>query len=314
MEALQLPKITIMRFGVAVKEKIARAIAEHFTTNEIVNVFADANIPTDRSLYAKWRITLDAFNKMSEPEASIPHILEVFCHPLNFEDPQARGELTIKLNTILAYENLEIKITDRTASVVPTDGTSIPSSQNRSGTKTPIDYVIEAINFFKNEYNKVRTSGLTYDYSIGENINSDQVEGGREEYDEKLKAIEQLKEIGFITEYKVEEKVECDGYYVWDYAVCKIDESKITQKEAPRATDEAVENLTQKIIHEHTHHFENSIQEKDIALHHKFGDHKKRSGSYITKEDDDFSYKGRYLNISKKSDYYKVFCARLIVY
>ena len=33
------------------------------------------------------------------------------------------------------------------------------------------------------------------------------------------------------------------------------------------------------------------------------------TGLYITKENDDFSYKGHYLNLSKKSDYYKVFCA-----
>lgn len=35
----------------------------------------------------------------------------------------------------------------------------------------------------------------------------------------------------------------------------------------------------------------------------------KKESAYITKEGDDFHYKGRYLNLSKKSDYYKVFCA-----
>ncbi len=44
-----------MKLGVKIKERIARTIAEHFTTNEIVNVFTDANITTDKSLYAKWR-------------------------------------------------------------------------------------------------------------------------------------------------------------------------------------------------------------------------------------------------------------------
>ena len=57
-----------MKIGVKVKETIARTIAEHFTTNEIVNVFIDTNITTDQSLSAKWRITLDAFGKISTEE------------------------------------------------------------------------------------------------------------------------------------------------------------------------------------------------------------------------------------------------------
>lgn len=65
----------------------------------------------------------------------------------------------------------------------------------------------------------------------------------------------------------------------------------------------------QKVIHhEYTHRFENSIQEKSIDLNHKFGSGKK-GGFYITKKGDDFSYKGRYINLSKKTDYYKVFSA-----
>ncbi len=50
-----------IKFGIAVKEKLARIIGEHFSTHEIVNVFADANLPTDISLFAKWKIVLDAF-------------------------------------------------------------------------------------------------------------------------------------------------------------------------------------------------------------------------------------------------------------
>ena len=60
------------------------------------------------------------------------------------------------------------------------------------------------------------------------------------------------------------------------------------------------------VKHEHTHRFENSIQEKEIDLNHKFEDNKKK-GFYITKDGDDFSYNGRYVKISKKSDYYNVF-------
>ena len=37
----------------------------------------------------------------------------------------------------------------------------------------------------------------------------------------------------------------------------------------PKATEENVNDLTKKVIHEHTHRFENSIQEKDVNLNHK---------------------------------------------
>ncbi|HRH25305.1 MAG TPA: hypothetical protein PLQ20_03155, partial [Candidatus Paceibacterota bacterium] len=140
-------------------------------------------------------------------------------------------------------------------------------------TKTSTDYVIEAINFFKNEYNKVRVSGLSYEYDLGQNFakaNDDIEEEDADKHTFKLKALEQLKNVGFIKDYEIEERVINEGYYVWDYAICKIDESKITQKEAPKATAEGVEALTKKVIHEHTHRFENSIQEKEIDLNHKF--------------------------------------------
>jgi hypothetical protein len=67
-------------------------------------------------------------------------------------------------------------------------------------------------------------------------------------------------------------------------------------------------DATQKIIHEHTHRFENSIQEKGIDLNHKFPEGKP-SGFYITKQEDDFYYKGKRLNISKNADYSKTFAA-----
>src|SRR3989344_3575521 len=135
-QTLPSASITKTRFSIIVKEKIARVIAEYFTTNQIVNVFTDANISANKSLYAKWRITLDAFGKMSEPEESIPHILGVFCHPLNFEDPQVRTELIKKLNAILIYGNLKLKPTDRTTEVVFSDGTPIGSSVYTRKTKT----------------------------------------------------------------------------------------------------------------------------------------------------------------------------------
>mgnify|MGYP001583560717 FL=1 len=262
-----------MKLGVKVKDKLARTIGEYFTTNEIANVFADANIPTNQALYAKWRITLDAFSKIATEEGFF-HVLEEFCHPLNFEGKEkTRQDFIDALNNTLSYEEVGIQHTERTVKIVSISGSPQSDfSKPTPKTKTSADYVVEAINFFKNEYNKVRMSGLEYDYELGENFakaNGDISDEDADKHTFKLKAIEQLKNVGFITEYKIEDRVENDGYYVWDYAICKIDESKLTQKKAPKATNAGVEEITQKVIHEHTHRFENSIQEKEISLSHK---------------------------------------------
>jgi hypothetical protein len=254
-----------MALGIKVKEKIARTIGTYFTTSEISAVFKDAHIATDESLYAKWRITLDAFSKTSRDD-TLFHIICEFCHPLNFEDLATRQKFIDELNVILAYEELKVVATERTAEISSINIGGYLKLAN-ADVKTSIDFVIEAINHFKNEYNKVRISGLEYEYSLGENYEKSNGDlDDAEEHSGRLKAIEQLKNIGFITEYTIEERVENEGYYVWDYAICKIDERKINQKEEPQATDAGVEALTKKIIHEHTHRFENSIQEKEIAI------------------------------------------------
>lgn len=226
-----------MKFGLAVKEKIARVIGEYFTTNQIVSIFSEANIPTDKSLYAKWRITLDAFKKTSKPEETIPALLEAFSHPLNFTEETERNAFIKKLNSALAYDDYEIRIDGKQrARVYEKGGSAVVTTDEDmlSNPKTSTDYIVDALTFFKDEYNKVRMKGLAYEYALGENIASEQVENGREDYSERLQAIEQLASIGFVTEFKVEERIECDGYYVWDYAVCKINETKLTQEdEAP---------------------------------------------------------------------------------
>lgn len=106
-----------MKLGVKTKEKIARTIGEYFSTNDIVNVFTDANISTDKSLYAKWRIILDAFSKITA-EGGISRILEEFCHPLNFADLQIRQNFIDALNNILSYEDAVIQSTDCTAKII----------------------------------------------------------------------------------------------------------------------------------------------------------------------------------------------------
>lgn len=117
-----------MKLGARVKEQISRTIGDFFTTEAIVNVFTDANIPADRELYAKWRITLDAFSKASGIDA-IFGIIEEFCHPLNFkQNPLRRDDFITALNAVLAYDDLEIQSTERTAKVCSVDGSDIPKN------------------------------------------------------------------------------------------------------------------------------------------------------------------------------------------
>jgi hypothetical protein len=93
----------------------------------------------------------------------------------------------------------------------------------------------------------------------------------------------------------------------WKRTLDDIDERKAAG-EFGFAPPEPKESAPQKVVHEHTHRFENSIQEKGIDLNHKFPDSKPR-GFYITKQEDDFYYKGKRLNISKNADYFKTFVA-----
>lgn len=295
-----------MKFGLVVKEKIARVIAEHFTTTEIERVFTEINIPTDRALYAKWKIVVDAFGKMSEPSEAIPHVLEVFAHPLNFDDPAIRKKFVKELNVVLAYEKLELHATDKGAQILDDSGfPAIWPEEKTEPHKTPADYVKEVIAFFKDEYNKVLIAGLTYEYPLGEAPGVD----GRysDAYLGRQKAVQQLARIGFITELEYGQDMD-DYNTVYDTAICKIDESKLTQKDEPKATAAGAEAIAQRVIHEHTHRFENSIQEKGIDLNHNFPQGKP-SGFYITKQEDDFYYKGKRLHLSKSADYFKTFAA-----
>ncbi len=255
-----------MKFGVAIKEKLARIIADYFTTSEIANIFADAGVSVDKSLYAKWRITLDAFGKLSSPEQAIPRVLEVFSHPLNFPDLDIRKKFVREMNKVLAYAKLEINATDSGAQVLDEHGfpASMPDFEPPDY-HTPAEYVRDVINFFKDEYNKVRIAGLTYEYAIGEVANTDGWVSDR--YAGRKKAVEQLKRIDFITElvYEVQHSDDGDAY---DYAMCKIDESKLTQKEEPVATAASAEAIAQRVIHEHTHRFENSENSSPFKINH----------------------------------------------
>ncbi|MCB9818269.1 hypothetical protein H6787_02165 [Candidatus Nomurabacteria bacterium] len=111
-----------MKISNRVKESVAHAIGEYFSTKEITTVFSDFDIETDESLYAKWRITLDAFAKAPNTNTEIPELIAEFCHPLNFKGEQravSREAFIGRLNEILSYDDIEVEYTDKTATLVP---------------------------------------------------------------------------------------------------------------------------------------------------------------------------------------------------
>jgi len=305
-------------------EHIARALGDVFSGSQIVDTLLDYGIPRADIPYpdTKWRTLQNMFLALAtspnpEQRERFGGAIATFLHPLNFNaDESVSHKLIDDFNKYLKYDGHEIVVADDGDGykLAPTaDKTKVapPVKPHAKAKNTSTDYIADAMNFFKNEYSKVKKVGLTYEYPLGDNFRLSNFEPEPDEINyahERRKAVERLKEVGFVRSYEVDERVVDDYGNVFDYAICKIDESQIAQqKEAPRATDDEVEHLT-KIIHEHTHRFENSIQEKGIDLNHKFGE-QKPSGFYITKKGDDFHYKGRYINLSKKTDYYKVFSA-----
>lgn len=139
--------------------------------------------------------------------------------------------------------------------------------------KTSTDYLIEAVQFFKDEYNKIRIKGLTYEYPLGDNLVLSNYDPEPDEINTSFYrrvAIERLHEVGLVTEYKCEERVVDDYGWVFDYAHCKINEDILFEpKDNPKIKQENVSKLVETVIrHEHDHkvHFENSIQEKDLVL------------------------------------------------
>lgn len=178
---------------------------------------------------------------MSEPDIAIPDILVVFCHPLHFQEARMRSNFIEELNRILTYENLKIEASDTSSKITYIDEMAA-FSEKKEVYKTYTDYLSEAINFFKNEYGKVKIPGLQYEYFLGEFL------GGSEysdEYYDKLKVAKRLKEAGVIREYKIEPFSNEDG--IWIYALCKIDENKLFQKEKSSGVEPKAQDLVHKI-------------------------------------------------------------------
>lgn len=300
-------------------EYISRYIGDFYSGYPLSEKLKKIGVPVEAVIYpnTKWRMVFDAMSHCSSLQDEslaiklLGKIIELAIHPLSIPDRtiEQSSQLLSDFNNRLAYDKLVIKETKGEFQLI--------KLSQQPETRTSTDYVIDAINFFKNEYNKVRVSGLKYEYKIGDSVESltfmfdvdephiqeaiDENRAGRD-------AIEQLHKVGFIKEYTIEERT-VDVHFGCDYALCYIDENKLVQKEEPVATDFGSKKIIENVIkYELTHHFANSIQEKDMVMNHRYENNQAES-FYITKEGDDFYYKGKFISISKDAEYYKVFSA-----
>ena len=164
-------------------------------------------------------------------------------------------------------------------------------------------------NSYDNSVEKFNSLGLTAEYiktMYEENKYEDEEIGEDWLIKESLKKLE---EDGYINSIDTFNYEDVDFYSI--IATFKINEIKVSNyfkhgELARLQTEVSGNNFTQKIIHEHK--FDNSVQEQKIIIKVTEEAIKKNNkGLYITKTNDDFIYKGKNLNLSKTSDYYKVF-------
>src|SRR5205085_1815808 len=93
------------------------------------------------------------------------------------------------------------------------------TDENKVKIKNSTDYILEAIEFFKKEYSRVKLSGLTYEYCLAEVFATNNATIYSEEYEDRLKAIERLKDAGLITKWEMATLSNDNG--IWLYAMCR---------------------------------------------------------------------------------------------
>jgi len=257
--------------SVRIKEEIVDILISTFTLPKIRNIFKNFDLDVfkdDLIIGTREDVIFNAFCEVNEN--TFFKILKEFSHPLSFKDRGHRADFVNTLDELLVFDSIQINDSGYGLRFTRKDnftGTIIALGEDEYKYKTLADRINWALNFFKEEYNKVRMNGLSYEFSLGENIESDQVDDGKDDYEENLNVIKQLKSAGFIIEYEIIAKHE-GGCVIWDYALCKIDESKLIKSAEPKAKEKVVKQFADKVIYEHTHthKFENSIQEKPIDI------------------------------------------------
>lgn len=87
--------------------------------------------------------------------------------------------------------------------------------------KTLTGYTIEALDFFKTEYAKTKTTGLEYDYPLRDHPKSRKLRSYTDGEMLRIKAIENLVTAGIITDFMI----------TWDHAICTLNEKKLLKKQ-----------------------------------------------------------------------------------
>jgi hypothetical protein len=258
-------------------EYLARDIGDRYNGLALVEKMKKIGIPEQVIEYpnTKWRMLYQIMQFLSEHKnqeyalSKLAKIIELSIHPLNHSAcwSDSSEQILNEFNNRLEFDNLVIERSDA-------DYVLKPKESSSKQFKTSTDYIIEAISFFRKEYNKIRIPGIEYDYELGKKVNEDELSESMidSEYSQKLRALEKLKEAKFILDLKVssngstlkrtqESNDTGSNKEEIYFASCRIDETKLTG-EAPK--DKEIEKLTQKVLH--THRFENSAQEKEITF------------------------------------------------
>lgn len=278
-------------------EYISRNIGDRYSGIPLFEKLKSMGVSEDVVIYpnTKWRMVYDVMNHYSNlPDTQkalemLSKIIDLSVHPLNCgADMELSEKLISDFNKRLGFDKLAlVKEKDGSCLLTEIFTVIIPPEE-----KSLTDYIVEAVNYFKDEYNKVKLNGLTYKYMLGQNkqellftYDIEDVIESLHRTENRARAIEELHKIGFVKEYKIETLSKNNVYDIGtDYAFCVIDESKLTEKQEP-ATDFGVESVIQKVVHEHTHTFENSIQEKEIILNIKNSEEnivRKNNGKRVT--------------------------------
>ena len=92
--------------------------------------------------------------------------------------------------------------------------------------KDEIDYILEILTEIKSKFLRTNLAGLRYDVYLSQVEPDSYWSEEPNIYDQKINALNNLKEVGIIKHYEIEERMDNEIYHV-RYAICKIDEDKL---------------------------------------------------------------------------------------
>ncbi len=225
---------------------------------------------------------LKYFSGHNNRKVGMRKILEILKLVINphvhnkFSEELSQGYIS-EFNTYLGEDKLEIQRRGNNFKLV-----ELTQARMRD-TRTLTDHISMAIEYFKSKYSKVNIFGLPYEYDFNSNIgelfrhqntNTTQIYKDLDIHENLGLVNGETKAFIYLFRHGYIKDFEVKQHpknlgFELDYALCYIDESKFLNNN--------LDNI-----------------EKTY---------------YITKKNDDYYYNGKLIELSKKSDYYKIFCA-----